>query len=64
MLKKEKDTWKQVDEYFADAFIAPEDGLKSALEANRKAGLPSIDVTALQGRFLEILVLCGSAASR
>jgi predicted O-methyltransferase YrrM len=54
--EKAKKIWKQVDQYFADALISPGDGFDAALEANRKAGLPAIDVTPLQGKFLEILV--------
>jgi len=54
--KKAKDIWKQVDQYFAGALIAPGDGFDAALDANRKADLPAIDVTPLQGKFLEILV--------
>jgi len=54
--KKAKDIWKQVDQYFTDALIAPSESFNAALEANRAAKLPSIDVTPLQGRFLELLV--------
>jgi predicted O-methyltransferase YrrM len=37
--------------------LAPTDKhLKAALEANRKAGLPAIDVSPLQGKFLHVLV--------
>jgi predicted O-methyltransferase YrrM len=54
--KKTKDIWKQVDQYFADALIAPGEGFSAALDANRRADLPAIDVTPLQGKFLEILV--------
>jgi len=53
--KKAKEIWKQVDQYFADALIAHGDGFNAALDANRKADLPAIDVTPLQGKFLEIL---------
>ena len=56
MPEKSKKIWKQVDQYFADALIAPGDGFNAALDANRKADLPAIDVTPLQGKFLEILV--------
>ena len=55
MSKKAKDTWKQVDNYFAGALIRPDPDLDRALRANREAGLPEIDVTPLQGRFLEVL---------
>jgi predicted O-methyltransferase YrrM len=54
--KKAKEIWKQVDEYFTDALIASGEGFNAALDANRKADLPAIDVTPLQGKFLELLV--------
>ena len=56
MPQKAKEIWKQVDQYFSSQFIAPDAAFDKALEANRKADLPSIDVTPLQGRFLELLV--------
>ena len=56
MPQKAKEIWKKVDEYFTDALIASGDGFTAAMEANRRADLPAIDVTALQGKFLEILV--------
>ena len=56
MPKKAKEIWKQVDRYFTDALIAPDDGFNKALDVNRNAELPAIDVTPLQGKFLELLV--------
>jgi len=47
--------WTKVDSYFAD-LLAPADAqLEAALKANRKARLPAIDVTRLQGKFLSVL---------
>jgi predicted O-methyltransferase YrrM len=54
--KKAKETWKKVDQYFADALIPADNGFNAAIDANRKADLPAIDVTPLQGKFLEVLV--------
>jgi predicted O-methyltransferase YrrM len=51
-----KDTWIQVDHYFTGALIPPVPDIDRTLTANREAGLPEIDVTPLQGRFLEVLV--------
>ena len=56
MPRKSKDTWTDVDRYFSSALIKSDRALDSALKANRKAELPAIDVTPLQGRFLEVLV--------
>lgn len=48
--------WIAVDDYFA-SLLAPEDAqLRATLEANSKAGLPAIDVSPLQGKFLQLLV--------
>jgi predicted O-methyltransferase YrrM len=48
--------WKAVDRYFGD-LLAPADAeLDAALRANHAAGLPAIDVSPLQGKFLHLLV--------
>ncbi|MBY0263061.1 MAG: O-methyltransferase [Phycisphaerales bacterium] len=54
-------TWSKVDGCF-EGLLAPADPtLERVLEANRAAGLPSIDVSPLQGRMLTILALaCGA----
>ena len=56
MPEKPKKIWEQVDAYFSDALIPPDAALEAAIDANRAANLPAIDVTPLQGRFLELLV--------
>ena len=56
MPKEGKETWKQVDQYFTDSLIGSGGDFDGALAANLKAGLPAIDVTPLQGKFLEVLV--------
>jgi len=49
-------TWTAVDEYFA-SLVAPSDSLlDAAVEANRAAKLPAIDVSRMQGKFLHVLV--------
>ena len=55
MPKKPKDIWTEVDSYFSSALIKPDRALASTVRANHKAELPAIDITPLQGRFLEIL---------
>jgi len=54
--KKSKEIWTDVDRYFSAALVKPDRAREAALRANRKAELPAIDVTTLQGRFLEVLV--------
>lgn len=54
-----KQLWTDVDVYL-DALLAPaDDALAAALESNREAGLPSIDVPATLGKFLELLIQIG-----
>ncbi|HEY6488172.1 MAG: O-methyltransferase [Terracidiphilus sp.] len=56
MTNKPQELWADVDRYFSERLITPDAALDAALEANRQAELPAIDVTPLQGKFLELLV--------
>jgi predicted O-methyltransferase YrrM len=56
-----QDVWTAVDNYFGDLLIARDEKLDSALATNQKAGLPAIDVSRLQGKFLELLVRISGA---
>ncbi|UOQ45952.1 O-methyltransferase [Halobacillus salinarum] len=47
--------WKQVDEYYSDKLHAMDPVMASVLKANNEAGLPSIDVSPLQGKQLYLL---------
>ena len=48
--------WTKVDRYFGDLVAPADEALEAALKANEQGGLPNIDVTPLQGKFLEFLV--------
>ena len=48
--------WKAVDRYLNDLLLPADAILDAALEANRAAGLPAIDVSPLQGKLLQLLV--------
>jgi predicted O-methyltransferase YrrM len=48
--------WTDVDNYFTDLLAPPDAELDAAVKANRKAELPEIDVSPLQGKFLHVLV--------
>jgi predicted O-methyltransferase YrrM len=51
-----EELWSEVDAYIVSKLL-PDDPLMAAvLEANRRSRLPAIDVSAAQGRFLELLV--------
>jgi predicted O-methyltransferase YrrM len=53
--------WTQVDNYFCDLLAPPDAALEAVTKANEQAGLPPIDVTRLQGKFLEFLVRISGA---
>ena len=48
--------WAAVDEYLGDLLAPSDEHLDAALKANRRARLPAIDVSPLQGKFLHVLV--------
>jgi predicted O-methyltransferase YrrM len=48
--------WSDVDTYIVEKLLPADPVMIEVLAANRKGGLPAIDVSAAQGRFLELLV--------
>jgi predicted O-methyltransferase YrrM len=44
-----------VDDYLTGLLVGPDQALDASLAANRAAGLPAIDVSPLQGKFLHVL---------
>jgi predicted O-methyltransferase YrrM len=61
MTETAQKVWAKVDRYFGDRLVRSDPAFDAALAANRKADLPAIDVTSLQGRFLELLVRISGA---
>lgn len=53
--------WTQVDDYIAGKLLGSDPALDAALAANEAGGLPPIDVSAVQGKFLHLLVLATGA---
>jgi predicted O-methyltransferase YrrM len=47
--------WEAVDRYLTGTLLPADEALTSALAASEAAGLPAIQVTATQGRLLELL---------
>ncbi len=47
--------WSEVDSYFAKTLIGSDPALEAALAANSAAGLPSIDVSAPQGKLIHLM---------
>jgi predicted O-methyltransferase YrrM len=54
-------TWSAVDDYLEGLLTPPDSGLDHALQAAADAGLPAIQVPALQGKLLHLLVHITSA---
>jgi predicted O-methyltransferase YrrM len=50
-----RNLWKAVDDYVAETIVAQDPALEEALAANAAAGLPSIDVSAPQGKLIHLL---------
>ncbi|MBP3962788.1 O-methyltransferase [Paenibacillus lignilyticus] len=48
--------WNEVDQYIAERLIEQDAVLAKVLSTNQEAGLPAIDVSAAQGKFLNLLV--------
>jgi predicted O-methyltransferase YrrM len=53
--------WKAVDAYVTETIVAPDAALEEALAANSAAGLPSIDVSAPQGKLIHLLARMAGA---
>src|SRR5271154_624285 len=53
--------WSEVDSYFAKTLIGSDAPLDEALAANAAAGLPSIDVSAPQGKLIHLLARMSGA---
>ena len=47
--------WTQVDDYFAQQLTPSDDALDNALATSAAAGLPAINVTAPQGKLLQLI---------
>ena len=47
--------WTEVDDYFGDKLLPPDPVLNAALAASKTAGLPPINVSPTQGKFLMLL---------
>lgn len=50
-----QETWNAVDEYLNDTLVLPDAVLEAALQASAAAGLPAINVSPAQGKFLHLL---------
>jgi predicted O-methyltransferase YrrM len=55
------DNWADVDRYITDKLLHPGDPFAGFLTANAAAGLPAIDVSPAQGKFLHLLARIAGA---
>jgi predicted O-methyltransferase YrrM len=53
--------WSKVDEYTTGVLVAPDPALTAALAASEAAGLPSINVSPAQGKFLMLMAQLAQA---
>lgn len=56
-----QEEWIAVDHYIEEMFVPPDPALEAALKASADAGLPSIQVSAAQGKLLHVLAQCMGA---
>src|SRR4051812_45615609 len=54
-MRMSQEQWTAVDRYFTDLLHESDPALEEALRASAAAGLPSIAVSATQGKFLHLL---------
>jgi len=54
---QEQELWTAVDRYLVASLVPGDEATEAAARANAEAGLPAIDVTPVQGRFLYLLAL-------
>lgn len=51
-----KEIWTEVDQYYSELLVKPDSRFEQINQASLDAGLPSIQITPNQGKFLELLV--------
>jgi predicted O-methyltransferase YrrM len=59
----QRDPWSAVDDYITSTLVPSDDALDAALAASTAAGLPTIQVSATQGKFLFLLAQISNARS-
>ncbi|SPT98468.1 O-methyltransferase [Lysinibacillus capsici] len=59
----ELNVWQYVDDYFMTKLLPENEHLNTALQANKAAGIPEIDVSPTQGRLLYLLAKMKSAVN-
>jgi predicted O-methyltransferase YrrM len=60
-MTSDKELWTAVDSYLTDLIVRPDSALDAALRDSAAAGLPSINVSAAQGKLLHLIARMISA---
>lgn len=61
MVESTPRAWRTVDEFLARTLVGPDAALEAALEAQRAAGMPEIEVAPVAGKLLNLLVRISGA---
>lgn len=61
MVDSTPQNWRAADDYLAETLIGPDEALARALDAQRAAGLPAIEVAPVSGKLLNLLVRIAGA---
>jgi predicted O-methyltransferase YrrM len=61
MAESNADTWRSTDLFLSDTLVGHDSALEAALEAQRAAGLPEIEVAPVAGKLLSLLVRISGA---
>lgn len=56
MTESTPQNWRRADDYLAETLVGPDEGLEAALQAQRAAGMPEIEVAPVAGKLLNLLV--------
>jgi predicted O-methyltransferase YrrM len=59
----DQELWTRMDQYFDDRLVGADAALQGAVEAARAAGIPAIQVSPTQGKFLMVLAAALGARS-
>lgn len=60
---RSQDTWTAVDRYITDLLVPPDAVLEATLASSEAAGLPPIQISATQGKFLQLMARMQCAKS-
>ena len=63
LLQQQEKTRKKIEEAITGVFAPEDEALRYALTSMREAGLPEIQISPIQGKFLQLLAAASNARS-